>query len=933
MDTSTTEYPEKTHSLQRSERDFPPPDGLLNQDASSTTELLEHYKVLLRNVERPREFPEENLVDASSVDGGIFDMFAESCSGVLENPSINTSPYEPLPPHGPVDIIDTAGLRATECTIRASHDANFANKSNCRDNIAYTGTPDQETRSIVPLTSSDALWNDSFSEDGLLRTFHERPSAPYLADSLNDCSDVHSGDYGLLKPELAPGCCVEYSQRGHSFHADLPIDEPTNKSASREPTVNYPAFESAPNLQASECNFEGPYALGGSRFGSGASTNNFRECQSPYDEFPMINSQTSFQAITPECMAATNNRGLLSNGHGASKQRPASIAAVQTSIDKLEQESGSRISSLTGMALTSKRSSSISFRSSYSGISSAINRLSGYSASHKAQMAYLTNAFSRSSFSISTKRTSNYSKLSSRNTELPQQDRPDRAYTNTQFTYLHLAELPGDFITSEVNTFATHIDCVLKNAQDFSPEFCRGCCLKTNRVLGNRRQSVRQSVPHALMKYKRSLPRSPSSEDWASKRPDWIDRFGNSTLHVAAALGATFHDLSSIIDRGADVNHVNTAGQTFMHTLNPWEFYLETPSVPISTFLEKLIDHSFDFGWRDDQGRNFLYVLNIMYKVNPFHFLEWLPLLCQRDNTGTLIDYDLAYRVVDSVSQFSKQRVYLDKFIEAFNEAQRRKDDVWERDITRDAIQELAKFQSNSGMNSLHILVDFPHSVMNKASVDKLVSRGVDVDAYDVWGETPLMKCVQSPRGKNATDYEASLSALLDNGASIARRNRDFETPLHIAVRAGNIVATKALLKRQANVHARDRLGRGVIAVAEAEQRRSMHDVELYAKIAACIALAIDAGAVRMPNLFEEWSLPEGKTSSRPTVYNYSQALPIPEEDSCAVTDTLYDILNDETGDVLRMRSWITHKRILCLNVLASIYRSIGKSRQLPLLI
>ena len=346
-------------------------------------------------------------------------------------------------------------------------------------------------------------------------------------------------------------------------------------------------------------------------------------------------------------------------------------------------------------------------------------------------------------------------------------------------------------------------------------------------------------------------------------RPDWIDRFGNSTLHVAAALGVTFRDLSTIIERGADVNHVNTAGQTFMHVLNPWELFIEAPLNPISVFLEKLAQRSFDFRRRDDQGRTFLHVLNAKHKINPVHFAKWLDLLCQRDSSGAVVDYDFAHHVVDHTKRWEDPQ----PFMKAFNQTHQIKD------------------KDREDKNSLHLLSEGPFGEYHERFIKELVSMGIDLDAYDNLGETPLMKCIRSSHLCGATyrkleelSYRSSLNALLDSGANLTRRNQEFETPLHIAVKCGNIFATKELLMRGANVHARDRSGSGVILKAQAEQGRLKQDLGSYANITVCIGLVADAGALRRPSLFEEWSLPKYKTAQS-IEGMYHQSLDVVKED------------------------------------------------------
>ena len=138
--------------------------------------------------------------------------------------------------------------------------------------------------------------------------------------------------------------------------------------------------------------------------------------------------------------------------------------------------------------------------------------------------------------------------------------------------------------------------------------------------------------------------------------------------------------------------------------------------------------------------------------------------------------------------------------------------------------------------------------------VEHLISIGVDVNGHDHTGSTPLMaylRCVPY--------HQPIIDKLLRYGADPDARDSTGMSALHIAIKLGNIEATKSLLSRGANVHARDQGCKGLLVVAERAQRRAIRgdDVSLYAKITACMALVIDAGATAFPNLIDEWRMAE----------------------------------------------------------------------------
>ena len=122
---------------------------------------------------------------------------------------------------------------------------------------------------------------------------------------------------------------------------------------------------------------------------------------------------------------------------------------------------------------------------------------------------------------------------------------------------------------------------------------------------------------------------------------------------------------------------------------------------------------------------------------------------------------------------------------------------------------------------------------------------------------------------RTETKYESLLNAFLESGANFTRRNRDKEIVLHIAVKVGNMAAAKILLRRGANIHASDRVGRGVIKIADAvlgeagagHSRSKQHSI-LYGKIIVYKALVTDARAVGEPSQFDKWSLLRTKIST-----------------------------------------------------------------------
>jgi ankyrin repeat protein len=90
------------------------------------------------------------------------------------------------------------------------------------------------------------------------------------------------------------------------------------------------------------------------------------------------------------------------------------------------------------------------------------------------------------------------------------------------------------------------------------------------------------------------------------------DAAGNSALHYAAAGGASFQTLTALVQAGTNPYQLNTAGQLFLHCLQPqFVDFFPTPydKDQVSRFQEDLVNlfHTFHskgaFRWRDNEGR------------------------------------------------------------------------------------------------------------------------------------------------------------------------------------------------------------------------------------------------------------------------------------------------------------------------------------------
>ena len=414
--------------------------------------------------------------------------------------------------------------------------------------------------------------------------------------------------------------------------------------------------------------------------------------------------------------------------------------------------------------------------------------------------------------------------------------------------------------------FWYHIACeILRDPPKFRSAYCEG-------PYSNR-------YPHLLQDWEPgfseliALQRVPIffRDIWTrSRMPKWVDRFGNTSVHMAAIFGASLPHLLCLMEH-VDVNSLNNAGQTFMHVLDPrWM----SPEDMIE-LRDQLVREGFKFHHRDVAGQTFLDTLKHR-EIKQSDFARcWLRPIIRKDKTfhglsveitnDQLLDGRLR-KIFNEIGGHEEQWKMLgwesnsyqhlhcssniNELLEpSYNPMLLKTKDCWDR----------------LGPGLLHIAADdiagpaTPTEAQQQRSnatrlnlVKHLLTIGVDVNHHDDKGVTPLMAHVRC-----VTYQHAIVDELLQHGAEHNARDKSGNTALHTAIKLGNIEATKTLIGRGANVHARDWKCEGLLTVAKRAQRGAKDDVGLYAKITACMALIIDGGAIASPDLFHEWATPQ----------------------------------------------------------------------------
>lgn len=385
-----------------------------------------------------------------------------------------------------------------------------------------------------------------------------------------------------------------------------------------------------------------------------------------------------------------------------------------------------------------------------------------------------------------------------------------------------------------------------------------------------------------------------------------LDRFDNTTLHVAAAIGLDYQSIIGLMKRGGNPDAVNTAGQTFLHVLDPRNLLEREDHLPaLLSYVSRL---GFDFGKVDHQGVDVLQVL-LQYDLHHSTVIKLFATLTdhlvrgttlgdvRRDNLGRTWLSRLRYLAQEAKLSDPERFEAFDALFWsfagnrpvqscgglAFDEGPSARVDVDNNQLEDIVNKACGQFFAEDyyGRNGLHCLarVRFedasndkqPTSTRKQSMSLRRQFRqsqctrllvGVNPNAYDKAGNTPLLAFLQSshtrPEGSNDDgELEFYIRTLADAGAYLNGRNRRGESPLHIAIKLGIISATRVLIELGANVHARQKDGKGVVKLGlEAAQKiteeMKVHKT-LHIRIMACLNIARARGAIDEPTFLDEW--------------------------------------------------------------------------------
>ncbi|PTB40103.1 uncharacterized protein TrAFT101_004858 [Trichoderma asperellum] len=375
------------------------------------------------------------------------------------------------------------------------------------------------------------------------------------------------------------------------------------------------------------------------------------------------------------------------------------------------------------------------------------------------------------------------------------------------------------------------------------------------------------------------------------------DCFANTALHFLGIWGNP-EVLCRALQMGTctlTINMQNTAGQTFMHLLNPsngWNQQLVLELVRIAQAK------GFDLFARDCLGQSSLHVLK---RLNLFPY-EWNDIglydFLVRDGFGCI---PVNHKVSREVNSNHKNLFNYEK-VRGENESVLIPDPAL--DLVESNYPEISQesqllqnirmsftsphWEDEYGHNGLHCLamatlsldsLAEKHDMKGEAEqffspgsshhlsdssterlqlrlsiLESLLDAGQDPNHRDKFGQTPLMAFVAAlPEDGGYKIGPAILKLLISKGADIKARNRAGETALHIAVRFHRKLAIRVLTEAGANVHVTDAYGRSLLGVCDIQLAKYSHPAE-YGKYLACRAfLSGQAGAVQSPFCLQQW--------------------------------------------------------------------------------
>jgi hypothetical protein len=364
-----------------------------------------------------------------------------------------------------------------------------------------------------------------------------------------------------------------------------------------------------------------------------------------------------------------------------------------------------------------------------------------------------------------------------------------------------------------------------------------------------------------------------SSQWLAGSQRSWaeVDRFGNTSLHHAAAAGNVLNVMNLLtrirqLKTPSDsyLNHRNTAGETFLHVIQIQDPNDHEKFVDI---LKEASSLGFDFHTVDHRGR---------------------PII---EKIGGLLEGCKGYpsTLSDIADLLGFEYSFIEKALTSPGDGSMstsgNPSGNFLQNIKTDPSLRPEAYLKKPNQGRLGILKNALGYSWLKRS--KLFHNHIyDLDSN---GETKLTASLK--KWETEPLSRTPLERLIKK-SDIEMRDRRGYTALAIAAGEGIRHAVSSLLKHGANPNSRSYRGTSVMAYAgwKLAQAQKEDRGELYSSILACMVLLNDNGAKSIVNLYEEYTmpthLPEGKRKSVRTTLSKSQL------------STALDTIEEDIGDI-----------------------------------
>lgn len=377
------------------------------------------------------------------------------------------------------------------------------------------------------------------------------------------------------------------------------------------------------------------------------------------------------------------------------------------------------------------------------------------------------------------------------------------------------------------------------------------------------------------------------------------DCFGNTALHLIAARSnpdILFQSLEKVLYKEA----TNSGGQTFLHVLRKDWFRNDFALLP--QLIDRAKAAGVNVSTQDAYGQTLAHLAlrgatkgspmeeifrhfdkRTLSKRDAFGLRPDCPVPTQRGSKETLfvteditVNPPIASAAVVSLWHLDPAAPLMTAEISEVA--------AYARVLGKTASQALKypELEDSQGRNGLHCLavatfarLQCPPSDVHKARitsaldksriyVSKLLTKGVDVNAYNIYGNTVLMDFIAFlPEDADNIQVDVILQSLINAGANLESRNRRGETAILIAARCCRKTALRRLILAGANTKARDVFGCDAIQFANVGLSKFDRGTDTHEGFERCIEVFPSDPELQATTATSKWSL---KRNSEPVL-------------------------------------------------------------------